>query len=278
MKNVVHGPRFGESGAQALGSASGPESGPERGLERGSATRPHCTHQATHQANHPDREDSSGEGTSQGVDSQVKRDTQAWLEQAVIGLNLCPFAKKVWREGLVRWSVYAGDSTHEALEVLALEIQRLAPSALSEPDPSTATEGPSTRSAWVSPTQGLEQTTLLILPGLCADFWDFLALVQAAQRVLKSRKCVGVLQIAHFHPAYQFAHTQESDPENYINRSPYPTLHLLRERDIEWAAQTHPDVSAIYQHNVQRMNEMGHAGWAQLGLPKTWVGAIKGPD
>ena len=247
MKNVAHGPQSGESGAEVLGTARAPDRGPDRGPER-------------------------------GLDSQVKRDTQAWLEQAVIGLNLCPFAKKVWREELVRWSVYAGDSTHEALEVLAQEIQSLAASALAPPESSTAPEGPSTRGALFSPAQGLEQTTLLILPRLCADFWDFLSLVQAAQRVLKANKCVGVLQIAHFHPAYQFAHTQESDPENYINRSPYPTLHLLRERDIEWAAQTHPDVSAIYQHNVLRMNELGHAGWAQLGLPKSGVDALKGRD
>ena len=270
MKDAAHAPHQGESGAQAMGAASG------------LATHPQDTPQDTQ------------EGCAQGLDNQVKRDTQAWLERSVIGLNLCPFAKKVWLEGRVRWSVYGGESTHEALDVLALEIQRLATSALSSslsptvsptvsPTPSpaappSATQGPTQGGALFSPTQALEQTTLLILPRLCADFWDFLSLVQASQRVLKAHKCVGVLQIAHFHPAYQFAHTQESDPENYINRSPYPTLHLLRERDIEWAVQTHPDVSVIYQHNVQRMNLMGHDGWAQLGLPTPGVGAIKGPD
>ena len=216
----------------------------------------------------------------------VKLDTESWLERAVIGLNLCPFAQKVWRDKLVRLTVYGGDSQDEALETLAEEIKRLAQNTiqntLKKPlqNNSSQTASPELHASLASPdpadpadpavphlaTRPSAQTTLLILPKLCVDFWDFLSLVQAAQRVLKAQKCVGVLQIAHFHPQYQFAHTQESDPENLINRSPYPTLHLLREEDIEWAAQTHPDVSLIYQANVQRMNEMGHAAWAALGL------------
>ena len=226
----------------------------------------------------------------------VLRDTQAWLQEAVIGLNLCPFAKKVWREGRVRLSVYGGQSQEEALGQLGQEITRLSRNVQQgthqgkhqgthqgthqgadpvfhqgelhsiESSHVCAKEEESSTSANASTEETTEETTLFILPHLCADFWDFLSLVQAAQRVLKAKHCVGLIQIAHFHPEYQFAHTQVNDPENYINRSPYPTLHLLREEDIEWAALHHPDVSQIYQNNVARLNEMGHAGWAQLGL------------
>ena len=189
-----------------------------------------------------------------------------------MGLNLCPFAKKVWREGRVRLSVYGGPSQEEALGQLGQEITRLSRNTQQGTHQGELHSDASGRvctkedGSLAFANEGMEETTLFILPQLCADFWDFLALVQAAQRVLKAKRCVGLIQIAHFHPGYQFAHTKANDPENYINRSPYPTLHLLREEDIEWAALHHPDVSQIYQNNVARLNELGHAGWAQLGL------------
>jgi len=211
---------------------------------------------------------------------RVLRETQEWLEKAVIGLNLCPFAKKVWREGRVRLSVYGGQSQEEALEQLGQEITRLSRNAqlgthqgadpvcrqAEQHSTQSSPVGANEAGAFTTANACSEETTLFILPQLCADFWDFLSMVQAAQRVLKAKRCVGLIQIAHFHPDYQFAHTQANDPENYSNRSPYPTLHLLREQDIEWAALHHPDVSQIYQNNVARLNEMGHAGWAQLGF------------
>jgi uncharacterized protein len=190
--------------------------------------------------------------------------TQRWLERAVIGLNLCPFAKQVWLSERVRLVVYPGEHEQEALEWLGQEISHLAQQqGVLKTEPPVAFP-----SSAETPSALKAQTTLLILPKLCGDFWDFLSLVQAAQRVLKAKRLVGEIQIAHFHPLYQFSHTQADDPENYTNRSPYPVLHLLLERDVEWAASHHPDVSQIYQDNVQRLNELGHEGWQELA--RSW--------
>ena len=210
---------------------------------------------------------------------RVLEETEDWLEKAVIGLNLCPFAQSVWRQGSVRMALYGGDSEEEALERLGQEIAYLI-QVSSPPQTKQTTQTPQnipnailnppkdgvSKEVHLSPETTLPVTTLLVLPNVCADFWDFLSLVQSAQRLLKAKRAVGQLQIAHFHPHYQFAHTEINDPENYTNRSPYPTLHLLREADIEWATEHHPDVSQIYQNNVTRLNQMGHAGWVQLGL------------
>jgi hypothetical protein len=173
----------------------------------------------------------------------VKRDTRRWLERAVIGLNLCPFAKAVHVKGRVHYAVSGATDTAQLLEELAGELD-----ALIDLDPAT------------------RETTLLIAPCCLGDFSEFNDFLPRAQKVIRRRRLEGVIQLASFHPAYQFAGTEPHDVANCTNRSPYPTLHLLRESSIEWAVQAFPQPEAIYEANIQTLRRLGRQGWAELGV------------
>lgn len=173
----------------------------------------------------------------------VRADTGRWLERAVIGLNLCPFAKAVQAKGLLHIAVSEAPDEATLLQDLEREIDAL----LAQPP-------------------GLRETTLLVAPGCLGDFLDFHAAVARAERLLRKRGLEGVLQLASFHPDYQFAGTEPGDVTNCTNRSPYPTLHLLRESSIDRAVEAFPDAAAIYDTNIEALRRLGPAGWAALGV------------
>ena len=170
-------------------------------------------------------------------------DTQLWLTRAVVGLNLCPFAKAVMAKGQVRYVVTELTEPEQVLKLLQTEMQTLV-----DTDPDTL------------------DTTLLIAPYLLPDFVDFNEFLFDCEAVLQAMDLEGVLQIADFHPNYQFAGTAPEDVENRTNQSPYPTLHLLREDSVTRAVQAFPDAALIYERNTALLREMGVAGWLALGI------------
>ena len=173
----------------------------------------------------------------------VREDVQHWLEQAVIGLNLCPFAKAVVVHDRLR--VRVSDASEPALLLQALQEEL--------------------RLLVATPVDQVE-TTLLVAPFICPDFLDFNDLVGDAQDLLDQLGLEGELQIADFHPRYQFAGTAEDDPGNLTNRAPYPILHLLREQSIDRAVASTPDAATIYERNIALLEGMGQTGWDQLGI------------
>ncbi len=170
-------------------------------------------------------------------------DTQHWLLQAVVGLNLCPFAKSVVVKDMVRYRVCTLAEPDDVLTLLREELLYLATA-----DPDTL------------------DTTLLITPNALPDFLDFNDFLAECDAVLIDLALDGVLQVADFHPRYQFGGTDEDDIENFTNRTPYPTLHLLREASIDKAVEAYPDASLIFERNMEVLNKLGHAGWEALGI------------
>jgi hypothetical protein len=167
--------------------------------------------------------------------------TRRWLERAVIGLNLCPFAKAVHAKGQIRWVVSEATAPSQLLDELRTELRRLAAADPSQID-----------------------TTLLIHPWVLADFLDFNDFLGEADAAVAELGLEGVLQVASFHPDYQFGDAEADDITNATNRSPYPTLHLLREDSIERAVAAFPDPEAIYETNMATLRRLGPQGWAQL--------------
>ncbi|MFN3416903.1 MAG: DUF1415 domain-containing protein [Caldimonas sp.] len=167
--------------------------------------------------------------------------TRLWLERAVIGLNLCPFAKAVHARGQIRWVVSPATTPEALREALCAELQWLAQANPAEVD-----------------------TTLLIHPHVLGDFLDFNDFLGDAEQAVAELGLEGVLQVASFHPDYQFAGTQADDIANATNRSPYPTLHLLREASIERAVAAFPDPGTIYEANIATLRRLGPLGWARL--------------
>jgi len=168
---------------------------------------------------------------------------QQWLERAVIGLNLCPFAKAVHVKNQIHYVVYLGDDAQEYLALLRRELQDL---AAADPE--------------------VRDTTLLMAPHAWPDFLDFNDFLDQADRVLRKAKLDGMLQIASFHPQFQFADSEPDDISNYTNRAPFPTLHLLREASIDRAVQAFPNAESIFDKNIETLERLGHAGWEALGL------------
>lgn len=168
-------------------------------------------------------------------------ETLAWLDQAVIGLNLCPFARAVRMKGQIRCVVSDATDTEALLSTLCREAQ-----LLRDTDPA------------------LCETTLLVHPQVLNDFADYNDFLDLAEEALSQMGFDGELQLASFHPHYQFAGTEADDVTNATNRSPYPTLHLLREASIDRAVQAFPDAEAIYEVNLRTMELLGQAGWQAL--------------
>jgi uncharacterized protein len=166
--------------------------------------------------------------------------TRHWLERAVIGLNLCPFARPVLHAGRVRFVESAATSPEALLDDLRQAVSDLCAAPASE-----------------------TETTLLVAPRVLADFLDYNDFLDHADALLEDMGLDGVLQIASFHPQYQFAGTEPDDITNYTNRSPYPTLHLLREDSVARAVASHPDIDAIPEANIAKLRALGLAGWRQ---------------
>ncbi|MFP5408033.1 MAG: DUF1415 domain-containing protein [Gammaproteobacteria bacterium] len=164
-----------------------------------------------------------------------------WIEKAVIGLNLCPFAKAVYVKNQVRLVVSTARHLDGLLEDLDRELDFLAAADPDEID-----------------------TTLLIHPTLLPDFLDFNDFMQLAEAAVDEHGLDGVIQIASFHPNFQFEDTAPDDLGNYTNRAPFPTLHLLREASIARAVAAFPEAETIYQRNIETLQHLGLAGWQAL--------------
>jgi hypothetical protein len=166
---------------------------------------------------------------------------QAWLERAVIGLNLCPYARAPHVGGRIRWVLSEAANSDALVEELLRELEHLRQHDTAE-----------------------VETTLLVIPRLLADFDDYLDLLHAAEALLQALGYAGEFQLASFHPDYRFEGADADAVENCSNRSPLPMLHVLREDSISRIVDAGADVEAIPERNQQRLRELGHEGWRRL--------------
>ncbi len=164
-------------------------------------------------------------------------DTRRWIERAVIGLNLCPFAKAVVARDQVRYVLSDATTPAALLETLGEELVLLRD----------------------TPATGID-TTLVVHPRVLADFLDYNDFLDQAEALVAELDLEGVLQVASFHPDYRFAGSAPDDIENFTNRSPYPTLHLLREDSVSRAVAAYPDPDAIVERNIETLRRIGEAG------------------
>jgi uncharacterized protein len=171
----------------------------------------------------------------------VIAETRAWVDRVVIGLNLCPFAKASQVKGRVRYVVSEATDPEALMACLIGELNRLAETS-----------------------EMCIETTLLIHPQVLTDFADYNDFLGLAESAVSELGLEGVIQVASFHPQYQFAGSALDDVSNATNRSPYPTLHLIREGSIERAVAAFPKAEAIFEANIVTMQRLGANGWAAL--------------
>ena len=165
-------------------------------------------------------------------DEEIIQAVRQWVETFVVGMNLCPFAKRELVKNRVRFVTTAATTAEQLLQVLQTELELL------NADPSV-------------------ETTLLIHPAVLQDFYDFNDFLDCADSLLVDMELEGIYQVASFHPDYQFGGTRPGDAENYTNRAPYPVLHLLREESLERVIADYPDVDDIPERNIALMNRLG---------------------
>ena len=177
-------------------------------------------------------------------EAAVLRDMRLWFDRAVVGQNLCPFAKAVQAKQQVRWVVSAATDTTGLIDDLMRELRFLA-----DADPEQI------------------DTTLLIHPQVLEDFLDFNDFLELAEAAVVELELEGEIQVASFHPQFQFADAHAGDISHASNRSPYPTLHLLREASIDRAVAAFPEAEAIYERNIETLRKLGHEGWRKLFTP-----------
>jgi len=176
-------------------------------------------------------------------DAIVVQDMVRWLERAVIDLNLCPFAKGVHTKGQIHYAVSPATDAQQLLQDLQRELEALAEAPAEQRD-----------------------TTLLMAPRCMQDFLDFNDFLELADELVEAMDLAGILQVASFHPQFQFAGTDVDDVSNCTNRAPYPTLHLLREDSIDRAVQAFPEAEAIFERNIEVLQQLGAAGWQALDV------------
>ena len=179
----------------------------------------------------------------QSTDEEIVASMTTWLERAVIGLNLCPFAKAVHVKQQIRYAVCRSASPAGLQQMLADELRQLA-----DADPL------------------LTDTTMLIHPFVFDDFLEYNDFLEVADATVAELGLEGVLQVASFHPRYQFAGTDADDITNYTNRSPWQALHLLREDSVARAVVAFPEAGEIYEKNIETLRQLGQDGWDKLGL------------
>jgi uncharacterized protein len=175
------------------------------------------------------------------IDKNRIDETRHWLEAAVIGLNLCPFAKAPYSKDKIRFVVSDARDEEGLLHILSDELKLLENTPIDE-----------------------IETTLIIHPNVLNDFFDYNDFLSLAESLLTDHALDGEIQIASFHPDYQFGGTQKEDPTNNTNRSPYPMMHLLREDSIDRALDSDQNADAIIERNTTTMRELGQAGWLKL--------------
>jgi uncharacterized protein len=172
---------------------------------------------------------------------QVLADMHRWIEKAVIGLNLCPFAKAVYVKNQVRLVVSRARHLDAFLDDLDRELELLS----------------------TTPAEQID-TTLLVHPTVFPDFFAFNDFLNVVDEVLEEHELDGVIQVAPFHPDFQFEGTEPQDADNLTNRAPYAVLHLLREDSIERAVASGDSAEDIVERNLQTVRRLGAAGWAEL--------------
>jgi hypothetical protein len=175
------------------------------------------------------------------TDEDVLAATRRWLEEAVIGLNLCPFAKSVYVKDQVRLVVSRARHLDAFLDDLDRELELLKTTPAEQVD-----------------------TTLLVHPALFPDFMVFNDFLNVADDVLVEHELEGVIQIAPFHPGFVFEGEDEGNMSHFTNRSPYPTLHLIREESLEKAIESFGDTDVIFERNIEVLRKLGHEGWMRL--------------
>jgi hypothetical protein len=158
--------------------------------------------------------------------------TQKWVETIVVGMNLCPFAKREIVKDRVRYTISESTLQEQLLMDLKTELELLNANANIE-------------------------TILLIHPNILNDFYDYNDFLSLADALLIDMELDGIYQLASFHPNYQFGGTEFDDAENYTNRSPYQMLHLIREASLEKAVANYPDPENIPERNINLMNKLG---------------------
>jgi len=184
----------------------------------------------------------TGDNPRMDIDAEaIAAETRAWVNRAVVGLNLCPFAKAAQVKDQIRYVVSDAADEEALLRALCDEMQRLVD----------------------TPAAQIE-TTLLIHPGVLSNFGDFNDFLAVAEAAVDEMGLEGVLQVAAFHPDFQFGGTEVNDITNATNRAPWPTLHLLREESITRAVDSFPDPDSIYETNMRTMETLGAAGWLAL--------------
>lgn len=176
-------------------------------------------------------------------DAIVVQDMVRWLERAVIDLNLCPFAKGVHVKGQIHYAVSHATDGRGVLQDLQRELEALAEASADKRD-----------------------TTLLMVPGCMEDFLDFNDFLELADEMLDVLDLGGILQIASFHPQFQFEGTEPDDITNATNRAPYPTLHLIREESLDAAVEAFPEAEMIYERNMEVLRQLGTDGWKALDV------------
>jgi hypothetical protein len=189
---------------------------------------------------------------SASLNTDVIAATRAWVWNVVVGLNLCPFARREVEGERVRYVVADATAPEDLVSALHAELMLL----LDQPD---------------------IETTLLIHPGVLRDFDEYNAFLDICDELLVSLDLEGIFQIASFHPDYQFADATPEDPENFSNRSPFPMLHLLREVSVTRAVSAHPDVEGIPSANIARLRQLGVPALEAL-LAQCRRGAISHAD
>ncbi|TGK87729.1 DUF1415 domain-containing protein [Leptospira noumeaensis] len=182
--------------------------------------------------------------TAKDTEDIILHETKEWILKAVIGLNLCPFAKPTFQSNTIRYTISKSKNAKDLLFDLKSELL-----FLKETNPKTT------------------ETSLLIHPYVLSDFLDQNDFLDDADLLLNQLELEGIIQIANFHPEFQFAGKKKNDITNFVGRSPYQTLHLLREDSITRIVDSHPNIDSIFKNNRKKLKELGLEGWKNLGLP-----------
>jgi len=176
-------------------------------------------------------------------EQKVIAEVKCWIEKAVIGLDLCPFAKPVYEHGKIHYFI----SPSERVDGLMFDLHQQLLRLRQHPE---------------------IETTLLIIPCQLADFSDFNPMLDQAEALLKAYDWAGEFQLASFHPQYQFAYTRIDDRQNWSNRAPYPILHVLRESSLEQAIVQYPEVTEIPARNIRKLRSLDDISFNAIFKPK----------
>ena len=171
------------------------------------------------------------------VESKIHR----WLTEFIVGHDICPFARRPLTMDLVKLRVVESPEEEDLTQSLLRALEELV----------------------LTPRTSLE-TTIIIIPNQFPDFDDFWSYCEWTKEILTQSRVEGLVQIVGFHPQFRFAESEENDAANYVNRSPYPLLHLIREESVEEAAEQYPNIAAIPERNALYLRRLSKTSLEQL--------------